>query len=218
MRRKNKILEAEKRKSQGVPPTPKSSLTGTQHVGQVAMMEEVKRLEPDVLQALENLHGKTLDEKKQIKQALVEKYKDHCHRFAASRYNFQNDVFSNWIVWLFDIEEIGEFLKFSNIAINKQQQTPFYIKKNWFDCRSWLFVDWAAPRIEAGETVEPYWGQMLQHWQTFSKSCQQEYLKAEFKRLLNEDEEAAYIWGKMAMTHNVKIKTAFNNLKNRLGR
>lgn len=81
---------------------------------------------------------------------------------------YENPVFAWFIVWLFDAGDLEEALRLADIAIEQQQPTPDNIKSRFPVFVADTVMAWAENTAAAGESIEPYFSQVLekvtQHW------------------------------------------------------
>lgn len=81
---------------------------------------------------------------------------------------YENPVFAWFVVWTFDAGDLEEALRLADIAIEQQQPTPDNIKSRFPVFVADTVMAWAENTAAAGESVEPYFSEVLekvtQHW------------------------------------------------------
>ena len=74
---------------------------------------------------------------------------------------YENPLFSNCIVWLFDTGNFDSGLRYGFRAIELGQPTPDRIKRNWPTFIADEVFDWAKDEAEQGNSIEPYFGDVF---------------------------------------------------------
>ncbi|MGC6029843.1 phage terminase small subunit [Enterobacter kobei] len=90
------------------------------------------------------------------RDVLLPKWMPIAQRYLDGGKVFKNLVFSYCVVWLFDVEELGQALKWARFAINEGQDTPENIKRDFAHFTADAVLEWAQTVAPQGQSVEPY--------------------------------------------------------------
>ncbi|WP_295894108.1 phage terminase small subunit [uncultured Vibrio sp.] len=93
---------------------------------------------------------------KHKRDVLIPKYQPLVEAYLESGETYQNPIFSDLIVWLFDVEEFETALAWCEKAMKDEIPTPEAFKCAWptFVARSVL--EWAEKQQKNGHSFEPY--------------------------------------------------------------
>lgn len=187
-----------------------------QERGIFAVKRDIETALPEFERDADTLHGLPLEARLQLKRNLVEKWRAHCLAFEAAEVMTANPIYSHWVVWLFDIGEIPDFLEHCGAAI-LLGQNPAFLKRSLSEFRLWSLLEWSEGEFEAGRSPEPYFSTMLNGWPEYPAQAQGRYLTLAFKLALDEgDDDRAEKLGKLAAQHGGKVKTLLAKLRKRL--
>lgn len=105
----------------------------------------------------------------QIKRdVLLPKWIPIAQRYLDAGKVFKNPVFAYCVVWLFDIDELGQALQWADIAIEQGQDTPDNIKRDFAHFTADAVLEWAQTIAPQGQAVEPYFsdtfGKVQEAW------------------------------------------------------
>lgn len=97
-----------------------------------------------------------------LKRELIKTYLPVVKEYINGDDVFENTVLTQVLVWLFDCGEIGEALKIAAVAIEQEQPMPSRFKSNVKTFVADSVMDWAKAQFDSGNSVEPYFGAMLE--------------------------------------------------------
>lgn len=103
----------------------------------------------------------SIDKKVEHKRnVLIPKYKPMVEAYLEAGEAYQNPIFTDLIVWLFDAEDLDTAIDWCCKAIENGLPTPENLKCNWptFAVRSVL--EWSEVQAKKGNSFEPYYGQI----------------------------------------------------------
>lgn len=105
---------------------------------------------------------------------LLPKYRPHAEAFLAQGANYENPLFSDVVLWLFDIGEMDTFMAWCDKAIELGVPTPEFIKRDWQTLCCDNVFDWSSEQLKQGNSAEPYLSQVLERlesrqWRVFEK-------------------------------------------------
>ncbi len=89
---------------------------------------------------------------------LVNEYLD---KVAQGEKTYENPLFSNSIMWLFDVGDFDRAIRYGLRAIELGQPTPDRIKRNWPTFIADAVFEWAEVEAEHGNSIEPYFGDVF---------------------------------------------------------
>ncbi|MCL1050378.1 phage terminase small subunit [Shewanella abyssi] len=72
-----------------------------------------------------------------------------------------NPIFAYCIIWLFDIDDLGQALEFGFKAIELRQPMARAIRRQWAGFISDAVFDWAEVQAENGHSIEPFFSQVF---------------------------------------------------------
>jgi hypothetical protein len=131
--------------------------TPARPTGHAATHRYTQPHEQDFAAEVESLHGLSIKEKVARKKDLVEIYRPQVEALLdAGQRRVQ--LWTWWIVWLFDVGRVDEFIAQAERAIALDWLTEFSS-----DLRTFRFdkiMEWAKGEFEHGRGVEPYFGKM----------------------------------------------------------
>lgn len=129
------------------------------HVQLIALRQDVEKLrsEPQTGQRI-----------LMKRDTLLPKWRPYVDRYLAAGEVHQNPIFSYCTVWLFDVGNLGEALRWVDIAIEQQQATPDNIKRDFAHFAADAVLEWAEREAAVGHAIEPYFSQTFErvrsHW------------------------------------------------------
>lgn len=145
-RRDKQIKLAQKQsmqaKKSGVAPE-NSSL----HLQLIALEDDMKRLKTC---------DRIADKITMKRDELLPKYRPFVERYLSEGDVFSNQVFAHVVIWLFDVGELEQAIKWAMLCIEQSQPTPDKIKRNWPHFIADSVLVWCERQAEEGNSVEPY--------------------------------------------------------------
>lgn len=142
---------------------------------------------------------------------LIPKYMPLAESFLDSGKSYDNPIFSNVLVWLFDVGELEKAIEWCLIAIEREIPTPDFIKRGWPTFCADQVLEWAQTNYENGNSVEPYFSQVFklvaEKWRLHEKISAKFYKFAGLGVLRGEDGEV-----RVTSVGDVKTLKAAKNL------
>ncbi|MUK40989.1 terminase [Aliivibrio fischeri] len=220
MRHKMKHQKVEvKAENQELSPEPKSlHLLLIELENDMAVLKSINRIEDKITHK---------------RDVLIPKYRSSIDDYLANKETYDNPLFSQMIIWLFDIEELDTAIEWCDKAIELGVTSPFNRDLATF-CASHV-LEWAHKMSNTGHSIEPYFSQTFKKvqdkWRLNEKlTCQ--YFKFAGLFLLRDNDgqprassvgdietlekayallsEADNIYGK------AKVKTVLDNISQRI--
>lgn len=128
--------------------------------GKIAARKAATGIETGLADDLASLKGLTLEAKRALKVQLVEKYRAHAEGFlSAGHAHLADPVVPYWVIWLWDVGDIGGFIRHGRRAEALGQRSPLQTPSKEF--RWYRVLDWAGDELKAGRSPEPYFGDVL---------------------------------------------------------
>ncbi|MGD8230734.1 phage terminase small subunit [Vibrio sp. TRT 1302] len=135
----------------------------------------------------------SIDKKVEHKRnVLIPKYKPMVEAYLEAGEAYQNPIFTDLIVWLFDAEDLDTAISWCIQAIEQGLPTPENLKCNWptFAVRSVL--EWSEAQARNGNSFEPYYGrineQLLEDEWDVPNQLHAQWLKFAAYALLTDDD------------------------------
>lgn len=154
--------------------------------------EQDKRQLKELVQIAEKVNLK--------RNVLVPKYKPVAEAYLEAGENYQNPIFSDLIIWLFDIGDLETAVSWLFKAIELDLPTPENFKTNsWAVVCARFVLEWAEVQQAKGRSIEPYFSQVLakleSDWKLPEKQAAEWYKFAGYGLLLNEkgDPQPSYV-------------------------
>ena len=125
------------------------------------------------------------------RDVLIPKYKPLAEQYLASGDHYQNPIFTDLIVWLFDIGELDTAIEWLFKAIELDLPTPDNFKRSsWAIVCADFVLEWAETQLSHGHSVEPYFSQVFrkidQEWALPEQLEAKWYKFAGYALLLND--------------------------------
>lgn len=102
------------------------------------------------------------DRIKHKREVLVPKYKPYVQAYLESGEAFENPIFTNLVVWLFDIKELDTAIDWCMKAIELDLPTPENFRRDWPTFCADEVLAWAEKESERGHSIEPYFSQVFE--------------------------------------------------------
>ena len=117
-------------------------------------------LETD-LKVLKNFNR--TDEKVEHKRdVLVPKYRTAVEDYLAGDEQFDNPLFAQMVIWLFDIEDLDTAIEWCGIAIERGLDTPERFKRDFATFCADEVLAWSERMTEQCHSIEPYFSQVFE--------------------------------------------------------
>ncbi|MFB9135712.1 phage terminase small subunit [Vibrio olivae] len=125
------------------------------------------------------------------RSVLVPKYKAYVEHYLASGEVFENPIFTNMVIWLFDVADIETAIDWCLKAIALDLPTPENFRRDWPTVCADEVLAWAEKESERGHSIEPYFTNVfekIQHdWQLHEEVEAKWYRFAGLHLIRNED-------------------------------
>ncbi|KHA56838.1 terminase [Aeromonas hydrophila] len=125
------------------------------HLQLVALEQDMKRLK-----AMPRLSDKV-----ELKRTeLLPKYRPYVEQYlglAALGTVYQNPLFQHLIIWAFDVDDLETAITWAELAIEQNQRTPTYIKRDWAHFTADTVLIWAEEQAALGHAVEPWFSRVF---------------------------------------------------------
>lgn len=96
------------------------------------------------------------------RDALIPKYKPMAEKYLAAGESYQNPIFTDLIVWLFDTGELDTAIEWLFKAIELDLPTPENFRRDWPTFCADEVLAWAEKESERGHSIEPYFSQVFE--------------------------------------------------------
>ncbi|EGR1562236.1 terminase [Vibrio alginolyticus] len=143
----------EKQANQSAPGVSSGADTDSLHIKLIEFEEDRKYLRS--LNAI-------ADRIKHKREVLVPKYKPYVQAYLESGEAFENPIFTNLVVWLFDIKELDSAIEWCMKAIELDLPTPENFRRDWPTFCADEVLAWAEKESERGNSIEPYFSQVFE--------------------------------------------------------
>ncbi|WP_274023240.1 phage terminase small subunit [Vibrio parahaemolyticus] len=172
----------EKQANQSAPGVSSGADTDSLHIKLIEFEEDRKYLRS--LNAI-------ADRIKHKREVLVPKYKPYVQAYLESGEAFENPIFTNLVVWLFDIKELDTAIEWCMKAIELDLPTPENFRRDWPTFCADEVLAWAETESERGHSIEPYFSQVFEkvskEWRLHEKVHAKWYKFAGLYLIRNEE-------------------------------
>lgn len=131
------------------------------------------------------------DRVKHKREVLVPKYKPYVQAYLESGESFEHPVFTNMVVWLFDVKELDTAIEWCMKAIELDLPTPENFRRDWPTFCADEVLAWAEKESERGHSIEPYFSQVFEkvdkEWRLHEKVHAKWYKFAGLYLIRNEE-------------------------------
>jgi hypothetical protein len=125
------------------------------HLQLIALEQDMKRLKAMA----------RLSDKIELKRTeLIPKYRPYVEQYlelAALGTVYQNPLFQHLIIWAFDVEDLETAVTWALLAIEQNQRTPSYIKRDWAHFTADTVLTWTEEQAALGHAVEPWFSRVF---------------------------------------------------------
>ncbi|WP_281946386.1 phage terminase small subunit [Vibrio parahaemolyticus] len=172
----------EKQANQSAPGVSSGADTDSLHIKLIEFEEDRKYLRS--LNAI-------ADRIKHKREVLVPKYKPYVQAYLESGEAFENPIFTNLVVWLFDIKELDTAIEWCMKAIELDLPTPENFRRDWPTFCADEVLAWAETESERGHSIEPYFSLVFEkvekEWRLHEKVHAKWYKFAGLYMIRNEE-------------------------------
>ncbi len=172
----------EKQANQSAPAVHSSADTDSLHIKLIDFEEDRKHLRSF------NAISDRVEHKRNV---LVPKYKPYVQSYLESGEQFENPIFTNLVIWLFDIKELGTAIDWCMKAIERDLPTPENFRRDWPTFCADQVLEWAESESERGYSIEPYFSQVFEKvekdWRLHEKVHAKWYKFAGLHLIRNEE-------------------------------
>ncbi|EPH6376539.1 terminase endonuclease subunit [Vibrio alginolyticus] len=182
-RQRKKLIEQQA--NQSAPEAVSGADTDSLHLQLIEFEQEKLKLKGFV-QIAEKVNYKS--------DVLIPKYKPMAEKYLQAGESYQNPIFTDLIVWLFDTGELDTAIEWLFKAIELDLPTPENFKRSsWAIVCADFVLEWAETQLANGHSVEPYFSQVFkkidQEWKLPEQLEAKWYKFAGYGLLLNEKGE-----------------------------
>jgi hypothetical protein len=96
------------------------------------------------------------------REILVPKYREAIEAYLAGDEQFDNPLFTQMVIWLFDIEDLETAIKWCDIAIERGLDTPERFKRDFATFCADEVLAWSERMADKGQSIEPYFSQVFE--------------------------------------------------------
>ncbi|MCF7496205.1 phage terminase small subunit [Vibrio sp. L5-1] len=130
------------------------------------------------------------DRVKHKREVLVPKYKPYVEMYLEKGEVFENPIFTNMVIWLFDVNEMNTAIDWCMKAIEMDLPTPENFRRDWPTVCADAVLEWAEKESARGHSIEPYFSQVFEkvdkEWRLHEKVQAKWYRFAGLHLILNE--------------------------------
>ncbi|ENC6731341.1 terminase endonuclease subunit [Vibrio navarrensis] len=128
------------------------------------------------------------------REVLIPKYKPVVEAYLDAGENYQNPIFTDLIIWLFDVGQVDTAVEWLFKAIELGLPTPENFKRSsWAVVCGDFVLEWAEAQLANGQSVEPYFSTVFEkihkEWKLPEKLEAKWYKFAGYAMLLNDKGE-----------------------------
>ncbi|CDT98592.1 putative phage gene [Vibrio coralliirubri] len=103
-----------------------------------------------------------IDEKVNHKRdVLVPKYREAIEEYLAGDEQFDNPLFTQMVIWLFDIDDLETAIKWCDIAIERGLDTPERFKRDFATFCADEVLKWSERMASHGHAIEPFFSHVF---------------------------------------------------------
>ncbi|MCS0326248.1 phage terminase small subunit [Vibrio diabolicus] len=179
-KQRRKLIE--KQANQSAPEAVSGADTDSLHIKLIEFEEDRKYLRS---------FNAIADRIKHKREVLVPKYKPYVQAYLESGVAFENPIFTNMVVWLFDVKELDAAIEWCMKAIALDLPTPENFRRDWPTFCADEVLAWAETESERGHSIEPYFSQVFEkvdkEWRLHEKVHAKWYKFAGLYLIRNEE-------------------------------
>lgn len=102
------------------------------------------------------------DKVKHKREVLVPKYKPYVEAYLAKGEVFENPIFTNMVIWLFDVNDMETAIAWCLKAIELDLPTPDNFRRDWPTVCADAVLEWAEKEAGRGHSIEPYFSKVFE--------------------------------------------------------
>ncbi|EPM7938786.1 phage terminase small subunit [Vibrio alginolyticus] len=102
------------------------------------------------------------DKVKHKRDVLVPKYKPYVEAYLAKGEIFENPIFTNMVIWLFDVNDMETAIDWCLKAIALDLPTPDNFRRDWPTVCADEVLAWAEKESGRGHSIEPYFSAVFE--------------------------------------------------------
>ncbi|MEH0666449.1 terminase [Vibrio scophthalmi] len=102
------------------------------------------------------------DKVKHKREVLVPKYKPYVEAYLAKGEVFENPIFTNMVIWLFDVNDMETAIDWCLKAIELDLPTPDNFRRDWPTVCADAVLEWAEKESGRGHSIEPYFSKVFE--------------------------------------------------------
>ncbi|RSD30725.1 phage terminase small subunit [Vibrio pectenicida] len=102
------------------------------------------------------------DKVKHKREVLVPKYKPYVEAYLAKGEVFENPIFTNMVIWLFDVNDMETAIDWCLKAIELDLPTPDNFRRDWPTVCADAVLEWAEKESSRGHSIEPYFRKVFE--------------------------------------------------------
>ncbi|WP_158107679.1 terminase endonuclease subunit [Vibrio furnissii] len=126
------------------------------------------------------------------RDVLIPKYMPAAQAYLEAGESYQNPIFTDLIIWLFDVGDLDTAVDWLFKAIELDLPTPENFKTNsWSVVCARFVLEWADTQLSKGRSVEPYFSQVFEkidkEWKLPEKQEAEWYKFAGYGLLMNAE-------------------------------
>ncbi|AGB11021.1 TPA: phage terminase small subunit [Vibrio parahaemolyticus] len=125
------------------------------------------------------------------REVLIPKYRPYVESFLEEGEVFENPIFTNLTVWMFDAGELDTAIEWCLKAIELDLPTPDNFSRDWPTFCADFVLQWAELQAERGNSIEPYFSQVFEkvekEWRLHEEVHAKWYKFAGLSLLRNEE-------------------------------
>ncbi|MCG9557900.1 phage terminase small subunit [Vibrio kanaloae] len=95
------------------------------------------------------------------REVLVPKYRQAIEEYLAGDEQFDNPLFTQMVIWLFDIEDLETAIEWCDIAIERGLDTPERFKRDFATFCADEVLKWSERMASYGHSIEPYFNHVF---------------------------------------------------------
>ncbi|MDX1300906.1 phage terminase small subunit [Photobacterium sp.] len=101
------------------------------------------------------------DKVKHKREQLIPKFKPYIEEYLASGEQYDNPLFAQMVIWLFDVEDLETAIEWCQKAIDRELDTPERFKRDFATFCADEVLAWSERMAAQGHSVEPYFSQVF---------------------------------------------------------
>ncbi|MGF1702951.1 phage terminase small subunit [Photobacterium makurazakiensis] len=101
------------------------------------------------------------DKVKHKREQLLPKFKPYIEEYLASGEQYDNPLFAQMVIWLFDVDDLDTAIEWCQAAIERELDTPERFKRDFATFCADEVLAWSERMAAQGHSVEPYFSQVF---------------------------------------------------------